>query len=178
ASCSTFVDGRLANEKTDRSLAIGEIVVYSKGKNPRQFPSQLRFFDVVNTISRDRTRVSVEKQEGAFSVPLEPGQYKVVRIQINEGPFMAESHVAWSFNMKSNAVTYIGKWELEVDTPRTERMVRLKVSEDRSSWNAIIEAEPELKSKAVVHSLAESVEDTTRLYAVAPNPKIKYFYRR
>ncbi len=178
ANCSTLEGEMVTPDRSRQSLAFGEVLINITGPNPRQFPAQLRFFDVVNISSQERTRVSVKKEAGAFSILLEPGQYEIVRMQINEGPFMAESHVSWSFDVKASVVTYLGQWELDVDTPRTQRMVRVKVSQDRSSWDAIVESEPEFASQTVTNSLPEIGNDVTRLYAVAPSPKIKYFYRR
>ncbi len=156
----------------------GLIELQTSGPNPRSFPTHLRFFDVVNTATHERTRVKVGKDKGAFNMTLVPGHYEVVRIQINEGPFMAESHVSRKFHINPDVVTYLGKWEFEVDTPRTQRMVKIKISDDRSDWDVIVEKEPKLKDKTVVNSIPDPLEGETRLYAVAPNPKLKYFYRR
>ena len=176
--CATSGVQGPATFKSEQFLTFGRVEVKDIGPNPRQFLSQLRFFDVVNTETKKRTRILVNKREGAFTASLEPGQYEVVRVQINEGPFMAESHVMRKFQINPDVVTYLGKWEFNVDTPRTQRMVRINISEDRSNWDAIIEDKPKLKTKTVVNSFPEPMAGETRLYAVSPNPKVKYFRRR
>ncbi len=176
--CAASLGGNMKDEEGSRSLVFGVVDLHTVGPNPRQFPVQLRFFDVVNTVTQERTRVSVEKHYGAFSVSLVPGQYEIVRIQVNEGPFMAESHVSHSFHIESNEVVYLGKWQLDVDTPRTERMVRMTIVEDRVQWDAIIESDPQLTNQTIVNSFPGPLVGTTRLYAITSNSKIKYFNRQ
>ncbi len=177
-ACASVQHNTLLEGQENQVAGFGQVQLSTSGPNPRSFPAQLRFFDVVNIETQERTRVRIGKAEGAFTMSLNPGHYEIIRIQINEGPFMTESQISHTFQIKPNVLTYLGKWELDVDTPRTQRMVRIKISEDRSSWLAIVETEPRLKTKSVVNFLPEPIAGETRLYAVAPNPKVKYFYRQ
>ena len=176
--CAVSPERNMKDERRSRALVFGVVDLHTVGPNPRQFLAQLLFFDVVNTRTQERTRVSVEKQYGAFSVYLDPGQYEVMRIQINEGPFMAESHVSHSFHIESNEVVYLGKWQLDIDTPRTERMVKMTIVEDRAQWGTVMKGGPQLTSQTIVNSFPAPLVGTSRLYAITSNSKIKYFNRQ
>ena len=164
--------------ESQRSLTYGRVKVTDVGPNPRQYLSQVRFFDVVNTQTQKQTRVSVMKRKGGFAVSLDPGPYEVVRIQISEGPFMAESYMNATFEVVPDAVVYVGIWNIEVDTPRTQRMVSFDMSEDDVNWQEVFEEHSDMQGQKVVASIPHLLEKESRLYAVAPNPKVKYFYRR
>lgn len=177
SGCFTAGDQSVTRERGDQSMAFGGIDIETIGPNPRQFPARLRFFDVVNVSTQERTRVMVESEAQTFSVFLMPGHYEVVRLQITEGPFRTESSITMRFHISPNQLTYLGTWQLKVDTPRTQRMVWMEVSEKNSKWEKAFEAHPILKGKSVGNSFPELTVHQARMYVVAPIPKVKYFYR-
>ena len=177
SGCFTVGAQNVTRERGDQSLAFGRIDIETIGPNPRQFPARLRFFDVVHVSTQERTRVMIESEAQTFSVFLIPGHYEVVRLQFNEGPFRAESSVTMRFQISATQLTYLGTWQVKVDTPRTQRMVWMEVSEKSPNWEKAFEAHPILKDKSVVNSFPEFTSHQARMYVVAPIPKVKYFYR-
>lgn len=167
----------VTGERGDQSLVFGGIALETIGPNPRQFPARLRFFDVINVSTQERTRVMVGAEAQTFSVFLLPGHYEVIRLQFNEGPFRAESSVTMRFHIAANQLTYLGTWQLKVDTPRTQRMVRMEVPQKNPNWEEVFEGDPTLKGKFVVNSFPELTTRQARMYVVAPYPKVPYFYR-
>lgn len=177
SGCFTVGARNVTGERGDQSLAFGGIDIETIGPNPRQFPARLRFFDVIHVSTQERTRVMVEAEAQTFSVFLIPGHYEVIRLQFNEGPFRAEVSVTMRFHIPANQLTYLGTWQLKVDTPRTQRMVRMEVPEKNPDWEEVFEADPILKGKIVVNSFPELTTHQARMYVVAPIPKVPYFYR-
>jgi len=161
----------------EQSMAFGVIEVKSIGPNPRQFSTRLRFFDVIHVATQERTRVMVEPDAQIFLISLRPGHYEVIRMQMNAGPFRAEFSITMRFQIRANQLNYLGTWQLNVDTPRTQRMVRMEVTENSPNWEDIFEAHPNLQEQSVVHALPELATHQARMYVVAPMPKVKYFYR-
>ncbi|GJL69713.1 MAG: hypothetical protein NPIRA06_23480 [Nitrospirales bacterium] len=177
SGCFTVGAENVTGERGDQSLAFGGIDIEIIGPNPRQFPTRLRFFDVIDVSTQERTRVMVEAETQTFSVSLLPGHYEVIRLQFNEGPFRAEVSVTMRFHIPANQLTYLGTWQLKVDTPRTQRMVRMEIPEKNPNWGAVFEADPILKGKFVVNSFPQLSTHKTRLFVVSPIPKVPYFYR-
>ncbi len=177
SGCFTVGAQNVTGERGDQSLVFGGIDLETIGPNPRQFPARLRFFDVIHVSTKERTRVMVGAEAQTFSVFLLPGHYEVIRLQFNEGPFRAESSVTMRFHIPTNQLTYLGTWQLKVDTPRTQRMVRLEVPQKNPNWEEVFEGDTTLKGKFVVNSFPELTTHQARMYVVAPYPKVPYFYR-
>ncbi len=177
SGCFTMGAQNVTGERGDQSLVFGGIDLETIGPNPRQFPARLRFFDVIHVSTQERTRVMVGAEAQTFSVFLLPGHYEVIRLQFNEGPFRAESSVTMRFHIPANQLTYLGTWQLKVDTPRTQRMVRMEVPQINPNWEEVLEADTTLKGKSVVNSFPELTTHQARMYVVAPYPKVPYFYR-
>lgn len=157
--------------------ALGLISVKTTGRYSRGYDTQLRFFHLLNLNTRERFRVDVQSSATAFGLALEPGDYKLIRVQINEGPMMMESHVGFQFQVQPNTMTYLGNWEFDVDTPRTQRMLRLNISQESPDWEEMTLALQSQNQETLVVSLPEPRRDEVRLYIVAPMPKISYYYR-
>jgi hypothetical protein len=177
SGCVTVGAQNVISERGDQSMAFGGIVIETIGPNPRQFPARLSFFDVVHDSTQERIRVMIESEAQRFSVLLSPGHYEVVRLQITQGPFRTESSIPMRFHISANQLTYLGTWQLKVDTPRTQRMVWIEVSEKNKNWEKAFEGHPILKDKTVVSSFPEFTTHQARMYVVAPIPKVPYFYR-
>ena len=163
--------------KGEETTAFGLIKVRTTGPYSRGFDTELRFFHLLNLSTQERLRVDVQSSAKAFGLALDPGDYEVIRVQINEGPMMMESHVSLQFRVNPNKTTYLGTWEFDVDTPRTQRMLRMDISPDPPNWEEISLPHRTQKEGTMVVSLPEPLKDEVRLYIVAPNPKISYYYR-
>ncbi|WP_454064478.1 hypothetical protein [Candidatus Nitrospira salsa] len=177
-SCATVEGQAEMSEEGEPSIVFGRIEVNEIGPNPRQFPARVRFVDVVHVPTQDWTRIKINPTSQTFAVSLSPGRYEMTRLQVTEGPFTAQSYLSGTFNIAANDVTYLGTWQLNVDTPRTQRMITFDVSDGSLNWDEVFENYPAMKGKSVVNAFPKLVENQARLYAVAPNPKLKYFYRQ
>ncbi|WP_454062874.1 hypothetical protein [Candidatus Nitrospira salsa] len=159
------------------SMVVGLIKVVSSGPYSRGYETQLRFFHLLNLATGERFRVNVQSAGKAFFVALNPGDYEVIRVQINEGPMMMESHVSLQFHVAPNETIYLGTWHFDVDTPRTQRMLRMNISPEQPHWENFTSLVRSKEKEIVKTSLPTTLKDEVRLFTVAPNPKISYFYR-
>lgn len=163
------------------SVVIGFIHVEPTEPYVRRHQSdpRVRFFDVIQTQTGEWTRVTFSENPKRFVVRLSPGHYKLVRIQIGEGPFRSEAQVKMSFDVLEENTMFLGVWRLRVDTPKTERMLQWEVFPEVPDWNLLMEMHPELGEKPLAVSLLKPETNHVRLFAVAPSqPRAKYFYRR
>ncbi|GJL55997.1 MAG: hypothetical protein NPIRA02_31290 [Nitrospirales bacterium] len=178
SACLASSPDALEGQEREASMAFGSIDVTEVGPNPRQFPARVRFVDVVHVATQQQIRIKVNPRLQTFFVSLRPGTYEMVRVQINEGPFMAESYLHARFDIPAGMVTHLGRWQFAVETPRTQRMVSLTISEENWNWDEVLEHNPGMEGKVIINSFPQLMDSRDRLYAVAPNPKLKYFYRQ
>ena len=159
--------------------AFGLIKVRATGSYSRGYQTQLRFFHLLNLETEKRIRVNVQSADKAFILALPPGRYEVVRVQITEGPFTMESHTQLKFHVRPNGINYLGTWQFEVDSPRTQRMVRLEVLSEPSTRDLVLDKNTELRTQPLLVSLPQPTTDEFRLFGVAPaQSRSKYFNRR
>ena len=176
-ACVAMPKQDLRDLKFEKATAFGFITVESIGPYSRGYETQLRFFHLLNRNTQERIRVDVQSSGKAFGLALDPGDYEVIRVQINEGPMMMESHVSLRFQVQPNKTIYLGAWEFDVDTPRTQRMLRMTISHESPNWEEISLPEGLLKEGTIAVSLIKPPHDEVRLYTVAPYPKTGYYYR-
>ena len=166
-------------DQGEEVAAFGLIKVRATGTYSRGYQTQLRFFHLVNLETEERIRVNIQSADKAFILALPPGNYEVVRVQINEGPFTMESHAQLKFQVRPNGVNYLGTWKFEVDSPRTQRMVRLEIMSESSTRELALDRNTRLRGQPLLASLPQPTTDEFRLYGVAPaQSRAKYFRRR
>ena len=180
--CATWESKELEGGAKSESVVVGVIQVETKGPYFRMHQKEalVRFFDVRNNKTGERTRIHIEPEAEMFVTKLSPGDYELFRIQIGEGPFRSESHVNMGFDVPEEKKTvYLGTWKLRVDPPKTVRMLRWDILSEASDRDLLVALSPDLSDKPVVISLPQPVTTQVRLFAVAPSqPRAKYFYRR
>ena len=179
--CSMAKSHDLNNSTGKKSVVMGFVRVEPTGPFFRKHQSEplVRFFDVRNTTTGERTRVHVTEKPERFVTGLSPGQYEVFRIQIGEGPFRSEAHVDMSFDVLPDKANYLGIWRLQIDSPQTVRMLHWRVIEEVLDRKMLVALYPELAEQDLVVSLPQPESTEIRLFAVAPlQPRSKYFYRR
>ena len=168
-----------SGSQDEPAIAFGLIKVRATGLYSRGYQTQLRFFHLLNLETEERIRVDVRSADKAFILALAPGHYEVIRVQINEGPFTMESHAALKFHIRPNKVNYLGTWQFEVDSPRTQRMVRLVILSEPSTRDLALNRNTRLQDQPLLASLPQPTTDEFRLYGVAPaQSRAKYFNRR
>jgi len=175
--CS-FIPSGSSQPSTTNELVFGYIQVETTGSNPRGYPTNVRFISLRNTDTGERFRMDVNSGSEVFSVRLPAGNYSVDRVQFNEGPFMAESHVQFDFQVPPKKAIYLGVWQFEVETPRTIRLVRIHFVEGDTGFQNKISAKILSEPTSIETVLPKPHIFETRVFSVAPHPKVKYFYRQ
>lgn len=182
--CGVFLTGCVGLPKQasqeavgDESMVSGFIKVRPSGPYSRGFVTQLRFFHVLNLDTQERFQVDIQSAEKGFSFALDPGDYEVIRVRINEGPMMMESHVSLPFQVLPNKQIFLGTWYLEVDSPRTQRMLRLEMLADQPQGEGFNASQNSQREETLVAMVPQVEKNEVRLYTVAPYPKVYFYYR-
>ena len=165
-------------DSTTHELAFGSIQVETKGRYPRIYPAKLRFFLLTNEETGSRTRVNVNTGSGVFSVKLPAGRYVVDRVQFSEGPFRVESHVQLNFHVPEKKLAYLGSWQIELETPRTIRLVRIRILEGEAEFSKKFSAVLGSERTPIETVLPKPETFETRGFMVDGQPNAKYFRRR
>jgi hypothetical protein len=137
---------------------------------------------VQNRQTKERFRVEIESDNERFILPLAPGEYELIRVQINEGPFLSIAQLASTFSIGRDLVTYLGTWRFGVDSPKYGRMVSVSMVSDEEDRAHAIETltheEPSLGAGTVPTVLPDPTEMQARLYEVMPYPRVPRYFRR
>ena len=165
-------------DSTTHELAFGYIQVETDGRYPRNYPAKLRFFLLTNQETGVRSRVNVDTESGVFSVRLPAGRYVVDRLQFSEGPFRVESHVQLAFRVPEKKLAYLGSWQIELETPRTIRHVRIRVLEGEAEFSKKFSAVLGSERTPIATVLPEPETFETRGFMVDGQPNARYFRRR
>ncbi len=176
-ACVGLPKKALSEAMGQETTAVGLIKVRPSGEYSRGYETQLRFFHLLNIDTRERFRVDIQSVGKAVFLALDPGAYEVIRVQINEGPMMMESHVSLKFQVRPNKTTYLGTWQFDVDTPRTQRMLRMEITHEKPMGDEFSTLHQYRMLDNMVVSPADPQGKEVRLFTVAPLPKISYYYR-
>ncbi len=179
--CSTLRLNDSEKSTSGETIVLGVIQVEPSGPYFRMHQTEafVRFFDVRNTSTGERTRVQVIEKAEKFVTKLSPGHYELFRIQIGEGPFRSEAQVNMTFDVVPDKANYLGVWRLRVDPPKTVRMLQWEVLAEIQDLDPFQVLGPVLGENPLEVSLLKPVNNQHRLFAVAPSqPRAKYFYRR
>ncbi len=167
-----------AVDSATHELAFGYVQVETKGPHPRIYPAKLRFFFLTNEETGERFRVNVDTESGVFSVRLPVGLYVVDRVQFSEGPFRVESHVQLTFRVSEKKLAYLGSWQIELETPRTIRHVRIRILEGEAEFSKKFSKRFGLERTPIATVLPKPETFETRGFMVDGQPNARYFRRR
>ena len=165
-------------DSTTHELAFGYVQVETKGRYPRSYPAKLRFFLLMNQETGERLRVNVDSGSGVFSVRLPAGRYVVDRVQFSEGPFRVEAHVQLTFDVPEKKLAYLGSWQIELETPRTIRGVKIRILEEEAEFSKKFSADLGLDRMPIATVLPKPETFETRGFMVDGQPNARYFRRR
>jgi len=168
----------ISSDSTTHELAFGYVRVETKGPHPRIYPAKLRFFFLTNEETGTRSRVNVNAESGVFSVRLPAGRYAVDRVQFSEGPFRVESHVQLRFHVPEKKLAYLGSWQIELETPRTIRGVKIRILEGEADFSKKFSAVLGSERTPVATVLPKPETFETRGFMVDGQPNARYFRRR
>jgi hypothetical protein len=132
----------------------------------------------MNSTTGERIRVNIASPDDHFVLSLPAGDYRLSRVQINEGPFLAMADVTATFQVNQDVVTYLGTWRFMVDAPRTQRMaVMSAAAEQGEAESQLIARYPGLAGRHIRTVLPSPATAEVRLYEVSPYPRYRYFRR-
>jgi len=164
------------------NVAVGRAVAVLTGERSRIYGPAVRSFEIQNAQTKERFTVEIQSDDERFILPLAPGDYELIRVQINEGPFLSIAELASTFSVGQEPVTYLGTWRFGVDSPKYGRMVSVSMvndEEDRAeALHTLALSDPSLDVKTVATALPAPTEVQARLYEVMPYPRVPRYFRR
>jgi hypothetical protein len=182
SGCVTTLPGLAENNEIATPTVIGRTVTILTGERGRRYEPKVRFFEVENQDTNQRFNVEVDAQDQYFALSLPPGDYRLNRVQISEGPFMSMADLTSTFSVGQQPLTYVGTWRFGVDSPRYGRMVALSIiltAEESSGIKEFLRDQyPELEEQPMVDVLPQPSQVSTRLYEVMPYPRYPRYFRR
>lgn len=182
AGCVTQLPPVLDVTEMKGPLAVGRVVVVLTGDRSRIYGPVVRSFEVEDQKTHERFNVEILSDDRYFAIALPPGDYRLNRVQISEGPFMSMAQVNAEFSIAEDAVTYLGTWRFGVDSPGYGRMVALSMvmdQNDQSEADAFLTKEyPAFQGTPVTVHLPEPSNMEMRLYEVMPYPRYPRYFQR
>ena len=176
--CTTTLPVRPESISSNVPIVVGRAVTVLLGPTTRWFTPELRFFEVINTVTNARIRVDVESDDAWFVLPLPAGQYELSRIQISEGALMGMAGLNPRFDVSEDNITYVGTWRIGVESPQYDRSVLVSaVSEPDPAIQNTLTSYPILEGRSFVTNLLNPSTTEVRLYEVPPYPRA-WFFRR
>ena len=179
--CATELPSVPEQGTVQPNVAVGRVVAVLTGDRSRIYEPAVKSFEVQNRQTKERFTVEIESDDEHFVVPLAPGDYELIRVQINEGPFLSMAQLGSVFSVSQDPVTYVGTWRFGVDSPKYGRMVSVSMidnDEDRAQvLQALSVSDPSVDVRAVTTVLPNPAEMQTRLYEVLPYPRVPIYFR-
>jgi len=180
--CATVITPYDDVSQTSHPSVMGRIVAVIMGESSRIYEPEIRSFELEDQQSHERFTVKVQSDDRQFAITLRPGDYRLIRVQINEGPFMSMAEMNASFSVDQESLTYVGTWRFGVDIPKYGRMLSLSMvmdATDRAQVEAMIAKQyPLLEGIPLVSVLPDPPTLETRLYEVMPYPRYPSYFRR
>jgi len=167
-----------AQENLKEPLVFGHIQVWQDKPSGRIYLPELASLEFVTKDGERRYRVDIEAASSYFFLPLDPGDYQVTRVFIQEGGFRSSAEVPTEFEVPEDGVVYLGTWRFQIDSPNFIREVEVKISSE--PVKAIVELHaryPSLSLHPVVSTLPEPSLFRSRLYEITPYPRFRWFNR-
>jgi hypothetical protein len=164
------------------NVTVGRAVAVLTGERSRIYQPAVRSFEIQNRQTKERFTIDIESDNERFVLPLVPGDYELVRVQINEGPFLSMAQLNSNFSIGQDPITYLGTWRFGVDSPKYGRMVSISMISDEEDRTQAIQSLglmfPSLESSVVATALPDPSEVQARLYEVMPYPRYPRYFRR
>ncbi|MDC8450910.1 MAG: hypothetical protein LV473_21500 [Nitrospira sp.] len=180
SSCVTELPALVDQNQVAGNLVVGRVITILTGERSRRYVPQMRFLELEDTDSQQRFQVDIESPDQRFAVDLPAGKYRLIRVQVSEGPFMSMADLDMTFSVEADAITHVGTWRFGVDSPRYGRNVIVSiVSEERDMARTFLnEQYPAFNENPMVERLPQPSQTETRLYEVMPYPRYSRYFRR
>lgn len=170
------------HDETRKVLILGQVVTVLTGERARKFEPVVDEIELMEPASGHRYNIPVGEANKQFAVFLPPGQYEMTRVKIHEGPFLSIANLTSSFSVPEGPPVFVGTWRFGVESPRYGRLVFLSMVQEedaRQQAEEQVQANyPALAAASLATVLPEPAEIETRLYEVAPYPRIPRYFRR
>ncbi|MBH0202385.1 MAG: hypothetical protein HP496_08850 [Nitrospira sp.] len=182
SGCVTELPSLVNSDQVTGSLVVGRVLTVLTGETSRRYPPEVRFFELEDQASQKRFQVEVKSHDQYFAVDLQPGTYRVNRVQINEGPFMSMADLGTTFIVDPDAIIYVGTWRFGVDSPRYGRKVVASMIADQEETARVRgflnDQYPSFQENSMVEHLPQPSQLEARLYEVMPYPRYPKYFRR
>ena len=132
AGCATQLLPFVAEPEVNSPLVLGRVLVVVVGETSRAYEPEVRSLEFEAQRTYKRFNVEVKSENRHFVIALPPGDYRLNRVQISEGPFVSMAQVSAAFAVHADGVTYVGTGRFGVDSPRYKRMVAWSMLMDSS----------------------------------------------
>ncbi|GJL61133.1 MAG: hypothetical protein NPIRA03_39900 [Nitrospirales bacterium] len=176
--CATEMVPLPASLSADQTIVFGEIQTSLTGPTTRWYAPQVRFFELMNHTTEERFRVDVEAADSPFFLALAPGEYELVRVQINEGAFRSMAQLNSTFQVRKGGLNYLGKWEVKVHPPTYLRLIDVSVETDLEDAKAEVRSlYPDLAGLPIHLQIPTPKDSETRLVEISPYPRVWWFCR-
>lgn len=180
--CTTKLPSFVEEDQVTDTLMVGRAVAVLTGERSRKYLPEVRFFELEDESSQKRFQVEIMSRDQYFAVGLPPGNYRLTRVQISEGPFMSMADVSLGFSIDAGAVTYVGTWRFGIDSPRYGRMVVASMVADEAeaagARDFLEKHYPTFGGRSMVDALPQPAQMEARLYEVMPYPRYSRYFRR
>lgn len=181
--CVTEASSLLSpSDESRKVLLIGQVVTVLTGDRARKFAPAVKEVELIEQTGGARYRIAVDGSNTPFAVFIPPGRYEMTRVKIHEGPFLSIADLGCSFSIEEGPAIFVGTWRFGVESPRYGRMVFVSMVLDNQGRqeveNEIRDKYPALISDPLVTVLPQPAEMQSRLYEVAPYPRISRYFRR
>jgi hypothetical protein len=182
SGCAAELPSLVDPTQVTGSLVVGRVLTVLTGETSRRYPPQVRFFELEDQTSQKRFQVEVKSRDQYFAVDLPPGEYRLNRVQISEGPFMSMADLVMTFSIDSGSITYVGTWRFGVDSPRYGRKVGTSIVADQEETarvrDFLNDQYPSFNESSMVERLPQPSQTEARLYEVMPYPRYPRYFRR
>jgi hypothetical protein len=164
------------------NVIVGRVIAVITGERSRKFEPAVKSFEVRNRATSERFMVEVGVDNERFLLALPPGDYELIRVQINEGPFLSIAQLVSGFSIGPDPITYLGTWRFGVDSPKYGRMVSLSIVNDEQDLADIVQTlalnDPSFDREVVTTVLPDPPQLQARLFEVMPYPRVPRYFRR
>ncbi|WHZ26132.1 MAG: hypothetical protein OJF51_000927 [Nitrospira sp.] len=180
SSCVTELPSLVDQDRVAGSMVVGRVITVLTGERSRRYVPQMRFLELEDKDSEQRFQVDIESPDQRFAVDLPAGKYRLIRVQISEGPFMSMADLDMTFSVEADVITHVGIWRFGVESPRYGRNVIVSmVPEERAIARTFLnEQYPAFNEGSMVERLPQPSQAEARLYEVMPYPRISRYFRR
>lgn len=182
SGCAIELPAIAQHDQAQGNLVMGRAVTVLTGERSRRYVPQLRFFELESLDSSQRYQIEIQSADQPFVLDLPVGQYRLIRAQFSEGPFLSMAELPMTFSVVPGAMTYVGTWRFAVDAPGYGRDVVLSVigneAERLAAHGFLHKRYANYNEHLLVERFPQPSQVNARVYEVMPYPRYSRYFRR